>query len=1493
MDETWNPLLNRLETLLLEALPPLYRKVRPAVVNALAQRLTRHWRPAAEVSTATLIPALRELIRTLQPEVTSVEAAAAELAREFNEASDEPARRRVLLRHIEQTVPLGRERRKDARALKRWMGFDALKERLEGQRQRLLVQEEMALRVLRGALVAAPPELQQRVRAELPAVATLLLDRALQSPRTHNQLAALDALVAALRLLPEALASTPEALATLTSIAERTDASPWLQAAALEALLMADRDTGLPLLRTRAHRPNAAPRDFLFRRQLLEIACRTLSGDTLRMFLVDIGRADPSEYVRMAVCELLPQAPDPIAGLRDLAGLSDSHEEKSPRVRGAAVLTAATQVQSQLAGWREAAQLIARVIEQDGDALVLRLACDQVSRLSDVLCDETADAERTQLVHAVTSVWQRAGMPGPVVESAAQARLSLLRAADPSRRAWAKYLRERVRAVAPGGRLKLKLSPPPAGLPPLPADANWLGGILADLSSEDFGLYADREGDTLILWRGDQFERRSWRVMHEATRPAPNKRQGHRHTLGRRVQGTFRAHPAHLDEVTSTTVPGERVHVASEGSWGRHLPTVDDLLDLPLTGGKDVRIFSSHGVTTLSPPLSLSRRVKNRLKLTRHYEHFSALRLGSLQGAEARERSRYVDAIERELGVGVSFTPYQPGECAPERVRALFGNAVRDANTPLHSLAPLALLEGGSWLPTVTDVLLERNDYFLGMRGNGILALAVFTAGLFSVFLADAYRKREAVRTARARVPLCIGGWGTRGKSGTERLKAALFTGLGFEVFAKTTGSEAMFVHSAPGGAPHEFFIYRPYDKATIWEQKDMLQLGARLGVEVFLWECMALQPGFVELLQNDWMHDDVATLTNAYPDHEDIQGPAGHDVAQVITNFMPEGGKVVTTEDHFLPLFREAARKKGTTLLHSPWWEAELIPEELLNLFPYREHPRNMALVATMAEDLGISRPMALGLMAEHVQPEIGVLKVFPRARVRGRTLTFINGHSANERTGFINNWRRTGLDKVDPDVDPDRAVITVINNRWDRVARSEVFARIMVEDAPADRHVLIGTNLEGLQKYVRDALDDYLSRRELVTADELGAGSDGLNRAWERLGRELAHLKVPLPRPELFFDRLARSAAGAGLELSPTQALTEAVERLLRTDDGELRVQTVRATLRTALAQALEASLRTGAVSEDPALPETVEAAGREEVKEHALWALARMVVHARLRMRLARASGSAEPLREVTEVHRAFRSAYRELFLEQLVPVNDPLATGDQIVDVCARSVAPGLEVSIMGAQNIKGTGLDWVYRWLALDKVSGALKALESGGPEDRRRALEFLETFEDNGLVDTGLAQAALPQLAQQAPSREEAERLSQLAARLRAVHEVKLSALTHARSGSRFEQAVRSFEKVFDYLDSVRRRKLADQLVDDLVHGRVSHARAAVETRKLYERQKGGWLWSKLRPAKDAPAALPTPTKVPALPVPQPHVAIDRPSEAANEARDKDRPKAP
>ena len=230
----------------------------------------------------------------------------------------------------------------------------------------------------------------------------------------------------------------------------------------------------------------------------------------------------------------------------------------------------------------------------------------------------------------------------------------------------------------------------------------------------------------------------------------------------------------------------------------------------------------------------------------------------------------------------------------------------------------------------------------------------------------------------------------------------------------------------------------------------------------VFLWECMALTPDYVDVLQQQWMHDDLATITNTYPDHEDLQGPSGMDVATTITGFVPRRSHLLTTEQQMLPLVRDRCRQRQTTLRGVGWLESGLITDDLLDRFPYREHPDNIALVAAMADELGYSYDFAVKAMADHLIPDLGVLKTHPVAHLQASALEFTNGMSANERFGCLGNWKRLAFDRHDPRQEPAIFISTVVNNRADRVARSRVFASVLVNDLRADRHFLIGGNLK-----------------------------------------------------------------------------------------------------------------------------------------------------------------------------------------------------------------------------------------------------------------------------------------------------------------------------------------------------------------------------------------------------------------------------------------------
>ena len=216
----------------------------------------------------------------------------------------------------------------------------------------------------------------------------------------------------------------------------------------------------------------------------------------------------------------------------------------------------------------------------------------------------------------------------------------------------------------------------------------------------------------------------------------------------------------------------------------------------------------------------------------------------------------------------------------------------------------------------------------------------------------------------------------------------------------------------------------------------------------------------------------------------------------------------------------------------------------------------------------------------------------------------------------------------------------------------------------------------------------------------------------------------------------------------------------------------------------------------------------------------------------------------------LHAAFREAYRALFLELLDVVADPLTSGDQVIVRCALAVPPGTRCVLMGTQNIKGTGLDFVYRWIALDAAQQQLALLRSHEPEVRRQALHRLAQPADAGLVDAGLVAAALER---RVAEDGEGELQSYARARAREHHQIRLAALHSGPArGGRVDAWLAWCETLVDFLDGARRNFVARRVMRDLVAMRISHARAAAVMRDLDARAKGGWLVRAVRRSRAA-----------------------------------------
>ena len=1297
----------------------------------------------------------------------------------FASVQDEAERQAAILDFAEKLGADKARLRKDKRAMSAWFDGDAALERYRrrvGERERAMAHAAeraglMAARALEAGECAISDALLARDFASM--LDTVRSYRA--EPRVR------EAAHQSLRHI--AMSSVDEldafwietALRETRRVALDWRESVWTQCAALDTLAIISPDGFRSVLAKRlasdakADTPVRQDNRLFVRRHLARLLAARVDGDAKLVRALETLSLDGEGAVRQAVAEAIPSLPVDLAK----AMTTRLRIDRDPQVR--AQLFADPVGMAQACGARRYAPHILRVLSREKNELVLRMAMDAGWRLCEHLRTENAEDFLhilPDLQKALIALRERVEEP-KIRRWAGEAFERLWLLSDEEALAIASEARDA------GARLREGQSCKVAALgADVMADPDKVGRALAVLAQSDFG-YDITERRKPTLQRGDRLTRKLWRTLFELRHSATDKRQAFLHTIGRTHEGTISAPSARMAELAPTKVPGEPLFQSEDGNWRNWLPLVDHVLSA-IDMGRTIRVFSSEGITAIVPPTGMAARMRASWRIAGRFAELADLR--------NRTGHEFVRALA-EHDVAITFEPYE----APRGLQREEKHLPADPSVVrFFSLAaPLALL------PVLWG---DFVSYAATVFTNTLGQLALFLAAVCIWFFGRHIFLGQHARRVRNSISLSLGGWGTRGKSGTERLKAGLVNALGAPLVSKTTGCEAMFLNGEAFGDLTEMFLFRPYDKATIWEQYNLLKISRGLGARVFLWECMGLNPSYVRVLQRDWMRDDIGTLTNTYPDHEDVQGPAGRDIPVVMTEFIPENSICLTTEEEMLPILIEGAEKVGTRMRAVNWRQAGLVHQSLLDRFPYAEHPYNIALVTAMGDEMGLAHDFCVKEMSDRVVADLGVLKTYPRSRVEDRTLEYVMGNSANERFGAMGNWTRMGFANHDLGIDPEIYISTVVNNRADRVPRSRVFARILVTDIAADKHFLIGSNIDGLLGFIEEEWNDHAAGLNLA---EEGKDPNDLLAAWAKRQR------VPLQREQL------------------TGLLAAMIEGVAGTADHGAVAKAIESGTEEALCNALVPERK------DAILAHYHQLAGYFEEYEKLRGAI----------------SSSSNPGSHNEEV-RAF---LRRVFMAKLVPVRDFYIKGEQIIRLIAASSPPGLVNRIMGMQNIKGTGLDFVYRWQAWEAVS---KACDQALDEDEATAakgLSQLATFQEFGVlsvkrvaetVEAALSAGQLPQ----GITTPQVEAIPlRVAEQIAAVPDAALS----GDSGTSYTKgplewlrgwSLAFMEGLLDGGDAVRRRRKSDRIYAALVAEQISNPRAALELKKLTSRQKGGWL---------------------------------------------------
>ncbi len=216
-----------------------------------------------------------------------------------------------------------------------------------------------------------------------------------------------------------------------------------------------------------------------------------------------------------------------------------------------------------------------------------------------------------------------------------------------------------------------------------------------------------------------------------------------------------------------------------------------------------------------------------------------------------------------------------------------------------------------------------------------------------------------------------------------------------------------------------------------------------------------------------------------------------------------------------------------------------------------------------------------------------------------------------------------------------------------------------------------------------------------------------------------------------------------------------------------------------------------------------------------------------------------------------YQSFIVLLKQQFIRRFVVVQDYYSTGNQTINIMVKNTPPGLLAKIMGMQNIKGTGLDFVYRFQAWDQVHRNCEILVSSNDAVQlSRASKALLAWEEYGLLDELRVTNAISAAAERRETQQEVLQaefnaiLKRVETQMRAIRQ---NLTANQQESIWLTRALSFIEAFLDSGDAVKRRKKANRIYKALLDNVISFDKASVELAKLTKAQKGGWLMERYK----------------------------------------------
>ena len=337
----------------------------------------------------------------------------------------------------------------------------------------------------------------------------------------------------------------------------------------------------------------------------------------------------------------------------------------------------------------------------------------------------------------------------------------------------------------------------------------------------------------------------------------------------------------------------------------------------------------------------------------------------------------------------------------------------------------------------------------------------------------------------------------------------------GLCVLAKTTGSKPVTIF--PDGREEEI---RRRGLPSVLEQRKLLWLGARLGIDVLVCEMMGIHPesGYIESIRI--LRPQIIVITNVRLDHLAQMGSSTERIARIFSSWIPEGSTVFIPQGEFYPDSHklEKERKSKIIRVSQESYDVFLSSSEK---FPFFEWKENISLALAVAEHLKVSRDEALRGMAKS-SPDFGSLKIWKADWGKPPpSLDFVSCFAANdpESTGIVLSFLK------ERGVFQGKKIVGLLNLRKDRGDRTLQWLRAFKEDAfsqfsqiylvglhaHAFRRKFKGTEKESFSVIKSQSPERIMScilKKEkgeclLVGMGNIGGAGEGLVNYWQRRGK------------------------------------------------------------------------------------------------------------------------------------------------------------------------------------------------------------------------------------------------------------------------------------------------------------------------------------------------------------------------------------------------------